>query len=65
MKRVDAELEQGLDTTTNAEKSAERDSLKNNVDTLIATREHYTQQICQLDKYLKNANSCLDVLTKS
>ena len=56
MKRLDAELEQGLDATTNANKSAERDSSKNNVYTLIATWERYTQQISQLDKYLKNAN---------
>ncbi len=32
---------------------------------MIATWERYTQQISQLDKYLKNANSRLDVLTKS
>jgi hypothetical protein len=37
MKRLDAELEQGLDATTNANKSAEIDSSKNNVYTLIAT----------------------------
>ncbi len=65
MKRLAAELEQGLDATTNANKSAEIDSSKNNVYTLIATWERYTQQISQLDKYLKNANSRLDVLAKS
>jgi hypothetical protein len=37
IKRLDAELKQGLDATTNAIKSTEIDSLKNNVNTLIAT----------------------------
>jgi hypothetical protein len=65
IKRLDAELKQGLDATTNANKSAKIDSLNNQVITLIATQEHNTQQISQLVKYLKHVNSCLDVLTKS
>jgi hypothetical protein len=65
IKRLDDELKQVLDTTTNAKKSAEIDSLKNQVNTLIATHEHYTQQISQLEKYLKHVNSLLAVLTKS
>jgi hypothetical protein len=65
IKRLGAELKQVLNATTNANKSAEKDSLKNNLNTLIATQARYTQQISQLDKYLKDANSRLNVSTKS
>jgi hypothetical protein len=65
MKRLDAKLKrQCLDKTTQANISAERDLLKNEINALIATREHYTQQISQLDKNLKDVRSRLDVLTK-
>jgi hypothetical protein len=65
MKRLDAKLKQYLDETTRANKAAERDSLKNEINTLVATREHYTRQIRQLDKNVKDLNSRLDELTKS
>ena len=65
MKRLDAELKQCPDETTRANISGERDSLKNEIDALIATRAHYTQQISHTDKYLKDARSRLDSLTKS
>ena len=65
MKRLDAELKQCPDETTRANISGERDSLKNEIDALIATRAHYTQQISHTDKYLKDASSRLDSLTKS
>jgi hypothetical protein len=55
----------GLDASTIANKSAELDSLNNEVITLIAIREGYTKQISQLGKHLKDINSRLDVLTKS
>jgi hypothetical protein len=66
LKRLDAKLKrQCLDNTTQANKSAERDLLKNEINALIATLEHYTRQISQLDKNLKDVSSRLDVLTKS
>ena len=65
MKRLDADLKLYLDETTRANKAAERESLKNEINTLVATREDYTQQISQLDKSLKDTSSRLDVLTKS
>ncbi len=65
MKRLDAKLKQCPDETMRANISGERDSLKNEINALIATRAHYTQQISQIDKYLKDASSRLDALTKS
>ena len=65
MKRLDAELKQCPDETTHANISGEKDLLKNEIDALIATRAHYTQQISHTDKYLKDASSRLDSLTKS
>ena len=65
MKRLDAELKQCPDEMTRANISGERDSLENEIDALIATRAHYTQQISHTDKYLKDASSRLDSLTKS
>jgi hypothetical protein len=65
MKRLDAELKQCPDETTRANISGERDSVKNEIDALIATRAHYTQQISHTDKYLKDVSSRLDSLTKS
>ena len=65
MKRLDTELKLYLDETTRANKAAGRESLKNEINTLVATREDYTQQISQLDKSLKDMSSRLDVLTKS
>jgi len=41
-----------------------RDSLKNEIIALIATRAHYTQKKSQIDKYIKDASSRLDALTK-
>jgi hypothetical protein len=65
MKRLDAELKQCPDETMRANIYGERDSLKNEINALIATRAHYTQQISQIDKYLKDASSRSDALTKS
>ncbi len=65
MKRIDAELEQYLNETTRAKKNSERESLNNEINTLVATQEDYTQQISKLYKSLKDASSCLDVLTKN
>ena len=65
MKRLDAKLKQCPDETTHANISGERDLLKNEINALIATQAHYTQQISQIDKYLKDVSSHLDALTKS
>ena len=65
MKRLDAELKQCPELTTCTNISGERDSLKNEIDALIATRAHYTKQISHTDKCLKDASSLLDSLTKS
>ncbi len=65
MKKIDAELKKSPDEMTRANISSERDSLKNEIDALIATRAHYTQQISHTDKYLKDASSRFDSLTKS
>ena len=65
MKRLDAELKQYLDETTRANKAAKRDSLMNEINSLVATQEDYTQQISKLAKSLKDTSSRLNVLTKS
>ncbi len=52
MQRLDAELKQCPDESTRANISSGRDSLKNEIDALIVTRAHYTQQISHTDKYL-------------
>ena len=65
IKRLEAEIKQCLDETTRSNKTAEREALNNEVNTLVATREDYTQQISKLDKSLKDASSRLDALTKS
>jgi hypothetical protein len=65
MKRLDAKLKQCPDETTRANISGKRDLLKNEINLLIATQAHYTQQINHTDKYLKDLSSRLDALTKS
>ena len=48
-----------------ANKASERDSLKNEINTLVLHGEDYTQQIKKLVTSHNNTSSRVDVLTKS
>ena len=64
IKRLDVELNQSLDEASIAIKSAEKNSLNRDINTLIISRDEYTKQISRLDCILKNAKSKLDLFTK-
>ena len=62
---MDVELNQSLDEASIAIKSAEKNSLNRDINTLIISRDEYTKQISRLDCILKNAKSKLDLFTKN
>ena len=64
IKRLDVELNQSLDEASIAIKSAEKNSLNRDINTLIISRDEYTKQISRLDCILKDAKSKLDLFTK-
>ena len=65
IKRLDAELNQSLDEASIAIKSAEKNCLNRDINTLIISRDEYTKQISRLDYILKDAKSKLDLFTKN
>ena len=65
IKRLDVELNQSLDEASIAIKSAEKNSLNCDINTLIISRDEYTKQISRLDCILKDAKSKLDLFTKN
>ena len=65
IKRLDVELNQSLDEASIAIKSAEKNSLNRDINTLIISRDEYTKQISRLDCILKDAKSKLDLFTKN
>ncbi len=55
IKRYDVELNQSLDEASIAIKSAEKNCLNHDINTLIISRDEYTKQISRLDLILKDA----------
>jgi hypothetical protein len=53
-----------LDEASIAIKSAEKNRLNHDINTLIISRDEYTKQISRLDRILKDAKSKLDLFTK-
>jgi hypothetical protein len=58
-KQLDVELNQSLNEASIAIKSAEKNCLNHDINTLIISRDEYIEQISRLDRILKDAKSKL------
>jgi hypothetical protein len=64
IKQLDAELNQSLDDASIAIKTAEKNQLNHDINTLTNSRDEYTKQISRLDHMLKDAKRKLDMYSK-